>query len=247
MAKKSAASKGFRRSAKKKPFLTTQEIIILVVIVAAILAAVVLFNLFYGNSYLKASDVKENDVVSMVSSDLKTRYVKVADANELEGFTRANPYREVNVASNFEFTPDEPTENIDTITLGGSFLEAAQLADTNSTQVQALSSSTSTQRYDTTVQGHDAYVYGYTNSYYQKPQGDDADADEPETDEDGNPLPNVFSQAINLYVNAGDHTVTFHIYRSGEDDSFFLADDEIVDYVLGYANEAFTVYEEPET
>ena len=245
MAKKSAASKGYRRNIKKKPFLTTKEIIALVIIVAAIIAAVVLFNVFYGSGYLKASDVQESDVVSIVGNDMKTRYVKVAEAGEIEGFTRDNPYRDINAASNFVFTPDEPTDSIASITLGGSFLSAAELADTNAASVQGMSANGSliaTQRYDVTVQGHDAYIYGYTNNFYQPPE-DAGEAGSEET-----PESNVFNQTLNLYVNAGEgRTVAFHIYRTGEDDSFYLPDDEIVDYALGYANQAFTVYEAPES
>ena len=241
MAKKSATSKGYRKSIKKKPFLTTKEIIALVVIVVAIIAAVVLFNVFFGSGYLKASDVKENDVVSIVGSDMKTRYVKVAEAGEIEGFTRDNPYRDINVASNFVFTPDDSDGHIASISLGGSFLAAADLADSNSTQVQGMSTNGSlvaTQRYDVTVQGHDAYVYGYTNNFYQPTE------DAEETGSDETPESNVFNQTINLYVDVGEgYTVTFHIYCTGEDDSYYLLDDEIVDYVLGYANQAVTVYE----
>ena len=242
MAKKSATSKGYRRSIKKKPFLTTKEIIALVAIIAAIIAAVVLFNVFFGEGYLKASDVQENDVVSIAGSDKKTLYVKVAEAGELEGFTRDNPYRDINVASNFVFTPDEPTDSIASITLGGSFLDAAELSETNSASVQGMTANGSlvaTERYNVTVQGHDAYVYGYTNNFYQAPEDGEDAGETPES--------NVFNQTLNLYVNVGaGRTVTFHIYRSGEDESFYLPDGEIVDYVLGYANNAFTVYEEPE-
>ena len=250
LAKKSAASKGYRKTVKKKPFLTTKEIIVLVAIVVAIIAAVVLFNLFYGSGYLKARDVKPDDVVTSVSQDMRTRFVKVADAYELPGFTRTGLYRDTNPASGFTYTPDEPIDSISMIRLGGSFENAAKLADNNPAALQGMSVSGEfvyTDIYETTVQGCDAYIYGYTNDYYQKPQDGDAEDVEVETDEDGNPKSNVFYQSLNLYVSlAENRTIAFHIYRVGEDDSFYLPDDEIADYILGYASEAFSVYAEPE-
>ena len=244
MAKKSAASKGYRKTVKKKPFLTKKEIIALVAIVVAIIVGVVLFNLFYEDGYLRVSDIQENDVVTVVSRQVNNRYLKVADANELEGFTRSNEYRDVNPASSFTYTPDEPTDDISSITLGGSFLNAAELADSSIASLQSFNASGSfaaTERADATVQGHDASIVSYTLDYYQAPEGEEA-ADSEET-----PESNVFSQSISLYVAAGEgRTVCLHISRTGEDDSFYLADDEVADFILGYADQVFTVYDESE-
>ena len=244
MAKKSAASKGYRKTVKKKPFLTKKEIIALVAIVAAIIAAVVLFNIFYGSSYLKLKDVQPDDVVSIVGRDMRTRYVKVAEAGQLDGFTRTDPNRETSAQGDFIYQPDEPTDSIDYISLGGSYLNAAELADSNISTLPIYSSSDSmviTERMDVTLQGHDAYIFGYTNNYYEAPEG------EAET-EGETPESNHFYQTLSMYVNAGEgRTVCFHISRTGEDDSFYLPDDEIVDYVTGYADGMFTVYGEAES
>ena len=250
MAKKSAASKGYRKSVKKKPFLTKKEIIALIAIVVAIIAAVVLFNVFYGRGYLKLKDVQPDDVVSMVARDMKNRYVKVADAGQLEGFTRSDPSRETSALGDFYYRPDEPTDNIDYISLSGTYLDAAELTDNSIATLPAYSASDSlviTERNDVTLQGHDAYIFGYTNDYYQAPQDGSEDAAE-DTAEDGTPASNRFYQTLSMYVNAGaGRTVCLHISRTGDDDSFYLPDDEIVDYVLGYADKIFTVYEEPES
>lgn len=239
MAKKSAASKGYRKTVKKKPFLTKKEIILLVAIIVAIIAAVVLFNLFFGSGYLKAEDLQENDVASVVNSDLRSRYVKVAEAHDLDGFTRTDPDRKVNATSSFSYTPDEDTDNISLITVGGTYFDAAQYVDSSIRSASGVS----TQRYDITAQGCDAYAFGYTYDYYLPAEGEKA-----EDSGDGEaPESNVFCQNLNLFVQVEPgRTVTFHIYRTGEDDSFYLPDDEIVDYILGYANQAFTVYVEPE-
>ena len=248
MAKKSATSKGYRKTIKKKPFLTKKEIIALVVIVAAIVAGVVLFNLFYDDGYLTARDVQENDVVAMVANKANNkvvnRFQKVADAKELEGFTRTNEYRDANPASTFTYTPDEPIDNISTITLGGSYLKGADLAVTSVAQLQSFNINNSfvaTEPTEATVQGHDATIVSYTLNYYQASEGEEA-ADTEET-----PESNVYSQSISLYVTAGEgRTVCLHITRNGEDDSHYLAEDEIADYAIGYADQIFTVYDEAE-
>ena len=250
MAKKSAASKGYRKTIKKKPFLTKNEIIILVVIVVAIIAGVVLFNQFYTDGYLKAGDVKPNDVVSTVSTKVgnsykkvANRYQKVADANELEGFTRTNEYRDINPASDFTYTPDEPIDNISSLVLGGSYLNADELTDNNISMLESFNSSDSfviSERTEVTVQGHEAYVFNYTSNYYQAPDGEAASDEE-------TPESNVFYQNISLYVNADDNrSVCFRVLLTGEDDSYYMTDEEAVDYILGYADRAFIVYELPE-
>ena len=244
MAKKSAASKGYRKTIKKKPFLTKKEIIALVVIVAVIIVGLVLFNIFYDDGFLTAGDVQPNDVVALANAQVKNRYLKVADANEMEGFTRTNEYRETNPTSNFTYTPDEPVDGITTITLGGSYLKAVDLAENSITSLKSFNTNGTfepTERIDTTVQGHDAAIIGYTFNYYQAPEGEEA-ADTEET-----PESNVYSQNLSLYVASGEgRTVCVHIARNGEDESHYLADDEIETFVLGYADKIFTVYDESE-
>ena len=244
MAKKSAASKGYRKSVKKKPFLTKKEIIALIAIVVAIIAAVVLFNVFYGKGYLKLTDVQPDDLVSMVGRDMQNRYVKVADAGQLDGFTRTDPNRETSAMGDFYYRPDEPIDSIDYISLGATYIDAAEYADATIAALPVYAASETlavTERFDVTVQGCDAYVFGYTDNYYL-PSEDESD----ETDEGETPESNHFYQTISMYVRVSEgRTVMFHINRTGEDDSFYLSDDAIVDYVIGYADQVFTVYEDP--
>ena len=49
MAKKSAKSKGYRKTVTKKPYLSTKEIIWTCAIVVALILIVVLFNVFYDD------------------------------------------------------------------------------------------------------------------------------------------------------------------------------------------------------
>ena len=236
MAKKSAASKGFRKTAKKKPFLTKNDIIITAVIVAAIIVAVILFNVFYGAGYLKLADVKTDDVVSIAAQKMTDRYVKVAEAGQLDGFTRTDPTRETSARGSFLYMPDEPVDSISYITLDGSFLNATELADTNIAQLPAYSMNGTlvmSGRSDVRFQDHDACVINYTNSY--------ADQDEEGNDIEGS---DIYTQNIGLYVStASGYTVCFHINFTGEDDSFYMSEEECVDYILDLAGKLFTVYD----
>ena len=49
------------------------------------------------------------------------------------------------------------------------------------------------------------------------------------------PADNKFTQAISTYIAVDDsHSLCFHIYRRGGDESFYLAEDELVDFIQPY-------------
>lgn len=128
-AKTSARSKGYRKTVQKKPFLTKKEIIALVAIVAAIALAILLFNLLYDDGSLDVVDgvvQTENFDNSVIVQDHigdETKYFKVAEVGELEGYTRE---REENSAdanlATFVYTPEDETSPIDYIRVSGGSL-----------------------------------------------------------------------------------------------------------------------------
>ena len=128
-AKTSARSKGYRKTVQKKPFLTKKEIIALVAIVAVIALAILLFNLLYDDGSLDVVDgvvQTENFDNSVIVQDHigdETKYFKVAEVGELEGYTRE---REENSAdanrATFVFTPEDETSPIDYIRVSGGSL-----------------------------------------------------------------------------------------------------------------------------
>lgn len=128
-AKTSARSKGYRKTVQKKPFLTKKEIIALVAIVAAIALAILLFNLLYDDGSLDVVDGAvqtenfENSVIAQARIGDETKYFKVAEIGEIEGYTRE---REENSAdanrATFVFTPEDETSPIDYIRVSGGSL-----------------------------------------------------------------------------------------------------------------------------
>lgn len=243
MAKKSAMSKGYRKTVKKKPFLTKKEIIELVVILAVILLGVVLFNIFYDDGFIKEKDVQTGDVVSYASSNLRDRYMKIAEIRELEGFTLAERGEDSTVISAYTFNSDDNQDNIESIAVNGSFVSAQTLVDTTMAYMSGLTEDSNVSAVqETTIQGYDALVFAYTYGEYDEDYGveatEEASAEETaETAEaaEEEPADNKFTQAISTYIAVDDsHSLCFHIYRKGSDESFYLAEDELVDFIQPY-------------
>lgn len=258
MAKKSAASKGYRKTAKKKPFLTKKEIIALVAIVAAIVLAIVLFNLFYDDGFIIDRQVEQDDVLAPASNKVRTRYCKVAEANELEGFTRDDQGNTANKIVTYIYRPESEDEHIQYISVNGIAQSAKKLADDAESRYKSTDGLNVLEQIETEVQGHPAYVQGFSLSRYEASpdieEPADGEAAEPaetaepaedtestEGTESSEPAPNVFEEALSCYVQYDDdHCLRMYIYRTGEDDSFYLSQDELLDYMLKYT-ESFTM------
>lgn len=266
MAKKSAMSKGYRKTVKKKPFLTKKEIIELIVILAVILLGVVLFNIFYDDGFIKENEVQTGDVVSYASSNLRDRYMKIAEIRELEGFTLAERGEDSTVISAYTFNSDDNQDNIESIAVNGSFVSAQTLVDTTMAYMSGLTEDSNVSAVqETTIQGYDALVFAYTYGEYDEDYGvetteeapaeetvdaaeetaeaaeeaadatEEAPAEETAEAAEEEPADNKFTQAISTYIAVDDsHSLCFHIYRKGGDESFYLAEDELVDFIQPY-------------
>lgn len=243
MAKTSAKSKGYRKQKQKKPFLTKKEMIAAIVIVVIFIAAmIVVLNddvLFYifpdGN--LAARDVREGDIVSVASKDLKTRFVKIGEIGELDGFTCTPSLSNLNVPTSYSFAPDDEGSNVAYVTVSGSAVNAEVLPTSYRDTMAGLGATVEfTDVVETTVQDHKAYVFSYTNSYYDSSR--DADADGAEASEASEEKPaNTFQQNFSAYIDAdGSHTLCLHITCLQEDADHFLPAEDILDYTLQYTN-----------
>ena len=135
-AKTSARSKGYRKTVQKKPFLTKKEIIALVAIVAAIALAILLFNLLYDDGSLDVVDgvvQTENFDNSVIAQDHigdETKYFKVAEVGELEGYTREREENSANAnLATFVYTPEDETSPIDYIRISSGSYPPAELIE----------------------------------------------------------------------------------------------------------------------
>ncbi|MBQ2709204.1 MAG: hypothetical protein IJF67_13135, partial [Clostridia bacterium] len=92
MGKKSAKSKGYRKTYAKKPYLTRNEIIAAVAIVVVVFLAILLFALLYSDGSLKVKNGVvqvngENNLIANAGSTTEPRYFKVGQTSEVEGYT----------------------------------------------------------------------------------------------------------------------------------------------------------------
>jgi len=239
MAKNSAKSKGYRKQIKKKPFLTKKEIIELIVILAVIVLGVILFNTLYDDGFTKK--VAPGEVVSYAGDNLRDRYKKLADIGEIEGFTLEDRPEDVSPITTYDFLPNDENSIITSVSVSGSFLDADSLvAATMSYMQESLDSISEIQK--TTIQGYDATVFGYTYSHYDPSFGLEEGAEVPEmtAEELAAQEPNRYCQNVNAYISIDDtHTLCLHIYSKDINDSYYLEDAELVDFVKTYES-AFT-------
>ena len=92
MGKKSAKSKGYRKTYAKQPYLTKKEIIAAIAIVVAIVLAFILFTVFYSDGSLKVKNgvvqvSGENSLIANGGTTAQPRYFKVGQTSEVEGYT----------------------------------------------------------------------------------------------------------------------------------------------------------------
>lgn len=266
MAKKSAASKGYRKTIKKKPFLTKKEIIACVAVVAAVALAIILFNLLYDDGNISQREVQPDDIVSYASRDVHNRYRKLGTANALEGFTREDIGSESSAIVNYYYTPEDEESHIEYLSLGASFRPGSEIVQDSVTNLRDSGFEPS-EVIETTIQGAPAYVYFCNNNFYDvnrdpeaaeaeaaDTEADTADTDAAQADADAadtgdaaaEPESNVYSQSIYCYVQCPDnYSLTYSIYMTGEDDSYYLSQEEVLDTVLKYSD-AFTLVQPEE-
>lgn len=268
MAKKSAMSKGYRKSQQKKPFLTKKEIIALIIIVVVVIAAFLVINNL-PDGFIGDSAVQEGDILAYGTTKTRDRYVKLGTINELEGFTRTDTKAETTAMVSYTYKADDETSPINYVSVSGSPLQAESLTQSSMLQLPSYGYTVG-EMHETEVQGYKAYVYSSTIAYYQEPeQTADAAAeataepaaDEPAADEAAteptaepaakepaateepaaDPENNTFVQDITMYVDCeNDHTLALHVTLKGADESVYVAEDALTDYLKPFT-EAFTL------
>lgn len=282
MAKKSAMSKGYRKSQQKKPFLTKKEIIALIIIVVVVIAAFLVINNL-PDGFIGDSAVQEGDILAYGTTKTRDRYVKLGTINELEGFTRTDTKAETTAMVSYTYKADDETSPINYVSVSGSPLQAESLTQSSMLQLPSYGYTVG-EMHETEVQGYKAYVYSSTIAYYQEPEqtadataeataepaADEPAADEavtePATDEAAteptaepaaeepaadepaateelaaDPENNTFVQDITMYVDCeNDHTLALHVALKGADESVYVAEDALTDYLKPFT-EAFTL------
>ena len=169
MAKKSAKSKGFRKTTGKKPYLTRKDIITLcVLLVIVAIGAIMLFS--YDDGALKTKDNRivdpgENWLIINGSSNGR-RYFKVGEVGDIEGCTRdAQPIlTDINLPQ-YTYTPEGDDAGFDSITVFASPYDPRPLAESASGRVRPIDGF-DVSEVGTSKAGDVEYTwYSYTRAY----------------------------------------------------------------------------------
>ena len=188
MAKKSAVSKGYRKQKVKKPYLSKKEIIalcVLIVLVAA--AAVLLFR--YDDGALKVQDgsvVTEGDnwlIVNGSNVRGRSRYFKLAEAGEIDGFTRESSptLTDVNVPQ-YTYTPEAEDAAVSGIDITTSHSTAVDLAKYTSTAMAEMDGYETGELTETELNGLACTYFTFTSASYKPEEAADSDEAEGATE-----------------------------------------------------------------
>ena len=196
MAKKSAKSKGFRKTVSKKPYLSKKEIIILCVIVA-IIAVVAIVLSTYDDGSVRLANIAEGDlVVEAGASGQQTRYYPVASVGEPEGYTRTRGVNYANLAvPSYVLAPAEGAEaEIDSIHVDAYHHAAADMAQTYMSGMSAETSVayTLSELTEGDLGGVHCQYFTYT---MERPQEEEAQAADSEAAEETTPAEDADAEA----------------------------------------------------
>jgi len=230
--KKSAMQKGYRKQVKEKPFLTKKDIKSLIIVVAVILLAIVLFNLLYDDGFLSAKQVQENDLVTYASTDNRSRFKKVAEVGQKEGFARTSTAADGSAIGTFVFEPEAEMGNLASVSVGASFVNAASLAESFVAYAEAAGVEVM-DPVETTINGLPAHVFAYEAAYYSQANDPEYVEGEDVTGKEDN----TFEQHISAYIDVeGTHTISLQVNLSGEDESFYMPHEEVEAYLVQFAD-----------
>lgn len=255
MAKKSAKSKGYRRSVEKKPYLSRKDIIILCVVLAVLaVGAILLFT--YDDGALKVKDGKivdpgENWLIVNGNTKGGRRYFKLGEVGDIPGYTMARePFMSDDNLIQFNYTPEAEDSAVTGITISASAYDPARLADGNAQMVASVKGS-AVSDVATDCAGDVEYTYyTYTHEYYadetpaeeasdEQATTEEAPAEETATEEPAaveasaeekaeDDAPNHFDQALNAYVPAAnDRSIVIAISARADSADSYLTEDQL--------------------
>lgn len=216
MAKKSAASKGYRRTQKAKPFLTKKELIALAIIIGVILLGVLAYNIFYDDGFVAPREIRSGDIISRANTSRDDRYQRVATINALEGFTMNAMTSPEMPTGGYVLTP-EAEGSLESLRVSGAIWDAPGMMSTVVPSLESMGASSLSEPVQALFQGHDARL---CSAYFEET--------DPET---GAPR---FSQIIKCYVTVGEYSVSMTATLAGEDASVYVADEDLASYMSAF-------------
>lgn len=228
MAKKSAASKGYRKVQKKKPFLTKKEIVALAIIAVLVIAAVIVIDALAKVGTIPASKIQSGDIIAVANGDVEKRYKKVGTVGELEGYTMEASTSAETPTGGYKFTPEDENSDIEYVRVGGAIWGAERMISTNMSSISSMGADDYTEEaIETTMNGQPCFISSarYTNM-------EDGDED------------TSYAQFIYSYTDAiDDYSIALTCTLRGADESIYVADEDLADFMAQFAS-AFVIAEE---
>lgn len=232
MAKKSAASKGYRKVQKKKPFLTKKEIIALAIIVVIVIAAVIVIDALAKVGTIPASRIQTGDIISVANSDVEKRYKKVGTVGELEGFSMEASTSPEMPTGGYKFIPEDENSDIEYVRVGGAIWGADKMISNNMASISSMGADDYTDvAVETTMNGQTCFISSarYVDSSENEETGEEETS---------------YAQFIYSYTDSIDgYSVALTCTLRGEDESVYVADEDLADFMAQFES-AFVIPEE---
>ena len=169
-----------------------------------------------------AADIADGDIVVCAGDD---SYVKLGEIGALGGYTLMSMENAEDAAADYFFTPDDEGSHVLYVSVGARDQDAETLLGA----YQQAEDLEMTEAAEVTIQGHKAYVFSYTDDYYDSAA--DADAAEGEAPED-DPPSNTFEQEFVAFVDIdGENTLCLHIDCESDSADFYLPAEEVQSYL----------------
>ena len=239
MAKKSAKSKGYRKTVAKKPYLSKKEIIWTCAIVVALILIVVLFNVFYDDGSLKIVDgvAQTSGANSLILNDGSANsphYYKLGQLAEVEGYTlSATPVTSDENVNTYTFTPVEDSA-IDSVTFNAYGYSATAFCEAMVASFSSSDDVVCSELQTVDVDGHTVsyFTYHTTPTVEEESAETDVEAAEPTAEPesaDAETSEPVYVQALNAYVSVGERCIILHVRNDAESEADYVDDAALVD------------------
>lgn len=218
MAKKSAASKGYRKTHKPAPFITKRDLKALIVIVGIIVVVALAFYLFYDDGFIGPEEIRTGDIISRAESSEPDRYVRVATINELEGYSMEVLTSPETPTRGYNFTPEDASGSLDSLSVKGAIWPADKMQGVVLNNIMNLGADAVSGPVETEINDNPAFVCAAMFDNFNAEEGGTSSV-----------------QKIYCYVTAGEHSVSMTATLEGEDSSIFLPEDQLAGYMGQFA------------
>lgn len=229
MAKKSAKSKGYRKTVKKRPYLTKKEITITVAIVAIIVLGLILFNLLYDDGSLKVvngvAQAQGDSLIINEGTSRSPRYFKVGQLADIDGYSKeSEPITSDDNVLKYTYTPagESAIERVSVYAYGFS---AQTFADATLASYSSADYVTCSEMQTLESNGHDVCYFIYRSVPVVEESTGEDDAEE----EAAEPLDTTCVQSLSAYVSVGDRCINIIVRNEAETEEGFVDDSELTD------------------